>query len=345
MTAKQPQTPNGYHLRPASCDDLDAVVQLMNQASIHDSGMVTTSLEDKRIEWGLPQFNLDTDTLLVQSSSDQAVGYVEVWDSEPHVHHHLFGYVHPDVRGQGIGTYLMAWAEDQARSRLSRAPQGAKVSLQTACPRQNRSARALFEQRDYECVRSFQRMRIDMAPDSPPPAPVWPEGIRVRPYILDQDDRAVHRTVNQAFKDHWGFVEGESFEEWFHWIEQDADFDPSVCFVALTNGQNNEEMVGTIMARPKWERDENLAWVDELAVLRPWRRQGIGTALLHQVFDAFYRQGRYSVGLTVDIGSLTNATRIYEQAGMHVFWQVDVFERVLRPGADLSAHALDSEAS
>jgi ribosomal protein S18 acetylase RimI-like enzyme len=94
------------------------------------------------------------------------------------------------------------------------------------------------------------------------------------------------------------------------------------------------------MARPHWEADETIAWIDELAVLRPWRRQGIGLALLHQCFGEFHRRGRYKVGLGVDGESLTGATRIYKKAGMHVFQRRDAYEKVLRPGEDLSTRSL-----
>jgi GNAT superfamily N-acetyltransferase len=96
------------------------------------------------------------------------------------------------------------------------------------------------------------------------------------------------------------------------------------------------------MARPEWEEDPTIAWIDELGVLRPWRRKGIGLALLHQVFGAFHRRGKYRVGLGVDGGSLTGATRLYEQAGMHVFRQMDAYEKDLRSGKDISTQTLEN---
>ncbi len=76
-------------------------------------------------------------------------------------------------------------------------------------------------------------------------------------------------------------VEGETFEEWFHWIEEDEKFDPSVCHLAVTS---DDEIVGALLARSEWEGDASVAWIDELGVLRPWRRKGIARALLLQCF-------------------------------------------------------------
>jgi mycothiol synthase len=319
------------------------VVDLGNAAVLEESGVAATTREDKLIEWRLPNFCLETDTQLVEApDGDRLAGYVELWDSKPHVRHYLWGRVHPDYRGRGIGSYLLQWAEARARQSLDRAPAGARVSVHSAAAHRNRAAHELFEARGYEPSRCFYRMLIEMAPETAPPAPAWPAGIGVRPYDLGREDRAVHRALDEAFQDHWGYVGGEPFDEWFHWIEEDETFDPSLCFLAVTNGrQNAEKIVGVLMARPAWERDPDLAWIDELGVLRSWRRQGIGQALLQHAFAAFHRRGRYKVGLSVDGDSLTGAASLYERAGMQIFHQLDAYEKVLRPGEDLSRQELE----
>lgn len=338
----------GYMVRAATIEDVDAVVELLNDAAIVDSGMVVTNRDDKLIEWGLPQVNIETDTTLILAPDCQqaiggqrVVGYAELWDSEPHVRLYFSGRVHPDYRGQGIGTYLMAWAETRARQSVDKAPPEARVSTHTSTIHENEAAHELFRARGWTLSRHFYRMIVEMAPDAPPPEPIWPEGITVRTYALGQEDRAVHRTIEEAFLDHWGYVEGETFEEWFHWIEADKKFDPSVCFLAVTNGQDDEQIVGALMSRLEWERDPSVAWIDELGVLRPWRHKGIGLALLHQVFGEFHRRGRYKVGLGVDGNSLTGATRLYKRADMRIFRQNDAYEKILRPGLDLSTQAVE----
>lgn len=330
-----------FTIRAMTLDDVDVVIDLIDAAAMADTGMMGTNRDDKLNEWGLPQFHLETDTQLVFTPDGQVAGFVELWDSEPHVRHYLFGCVHPDHRQQGIGSYLLAWAESRARQSIHKAPPEACVSLQTSAVHENRVARQLFEQNGFVPSRYFVRMLIEMASEVPPPGPVWSEGVTVRPYVLGQDDRTVHRMLDEAFRDHWGYVSGEPFEEWFHWIENDPAFDPSVCFLAVTNGAGVEQVVGALMARPEWEIDSSIAWIDELGVPRPWRNKGIATALLQQVFGEFHRRGRYRVGLGVDGTSLTGATRLYEKAGMHVFGQVDVYEKVLRPGKNLSTQALE----
>lgn len=211
-----------FMIRAATADDVDVVVELINAAAPADAGMMGTNRDDKLIEWKLPQFDLEADTRLVLTPRGQAAGYVELWDSKPHVRHYLWGCVRPDCRGGGIGNYLMDWAEMRARQSLHKAPLEARVSVHTSAVHENKAAHDLFEAHGFTPSRHFFHMLIEMTPDSPSPAPVWPNGITVRPFVLGQDARATHRTLDKAFQDHWGYVEGESLEEWLHWIESDS---------------------------------------------------------------------------------------------------------------------------
>lgn len=332
---------NGYQTRAATMDDAEQVADLINTAAMADTGMKDTNKDDIQIEWGHPDIQLDTATLLVLAADNELAGYVVSWDSEPHVRHYHYGRVHPDHTGQGIGAFLMEWGEARAMRSLDKAPPDARVSIHTSAASQSQAAHELFEARGYTLTRHFFRLLAEMAPDAPPPTPRLPEGTSLRPLILEQDARDAHKTINEAFRDHWGFVQGETFEEWMHWIEDDANFDPSVCFVAEANGSAGKQTVGVLMARPEWEGDSSIAWVDELGVLRPWRRQGIALALLQQVLGEFHQRGRYKVGLGVDGDSLTGALRLYEKAGMRVFRQNDAYEKILRPGQDLSTQSLE----
>ena len=73
-----------------------------------------------------------------------------------------------------------------------------------------------------------------------------------------------------------------------------------------------------------------------LSVRRPWRKQGLGLALLQQSIAEFYRRGYRKVGLGVDAQNLSGAVRLYEKAGMHSDpqLQMTIFEKELRPGKD-----------
>jgi mycothiol synthase len=105
------------------------------------------------------------------------------------------------------------------------------------------------------------------------------------------------------------------------------EFDPTLWFLA----QDGEKIAGALLGRV---REAERGWVDQVAVLRPWRKRGLGTALLRQAFEAFHRRGITRVGLGVDGQSLTGAQRLYEQVGMQVTMRIGHYEKELRPPTD-----------
>jgi ribosomal protein S18 acetylase RimI-like enzyme len=112
--------------------------------------------------------------------------------------------------------------------------------------------------------------------------------------------------VEGAFQDHWGYTP-EDFAEWRYWNIEQADFDPSLSFLAWADDQP----VGGALcnAGPP-------GWVNSLAVAREFRGRGLGLALLQHSFGELYDRDLHRVGLAVDSQNLTGATRLYQRAGM-----------------------------
>ena len=73
-------------------------------------------------------------------------------------------------------------------------------------------------------------------------------------------------------------------------------------------------------------------FVHSLFTRRPWRRQGVGAALLADVFGRFWERGERSVGLGVDTASDTGAFRLYERAGMTPALGWVIYEKELGGG-------------
>jgi mycothiol synthase len=187
-------------------------------------------------------------------------------------------------------------------------------------------------------VRHSWMMVIDLEQEPPPPH--WPQNIVVRTFQDSPDVRAVYRAVHDAFQDHWGYVdrpEEEGVQRLEHTIAHDKTFDPALWYLAM----DGEEIAGMALCRAQTGEDPSMAWVETLGVRRPWRCQGLGLSLLHHVFGEFYRRGRQHVGLGVDAGSLTGATRLYLKAGMHAVTQASNYEIELRPGKELARQSLD----
>ena len=317
----------GLVVRAPTAGDAQGVADLVVAYDMDAYGSADYTVADLRDEWGQPGFVLRTDATIVATPAGQIVGYAALQEHGQHARLAGDGYVHPAYRGRGIGTSLVRWAERRAQDVMVLAPAESRVTLDQRTAATDAAAAALFAREGYTHVRTFWHMAIRL---KAPAAPIWPEGIVVRPFVAGQDEFAAYTAAEEAFEDHWGHV-AIPFEEWRASRLGHEGFDPSLVFLAWDGG----EVAGAIRCRSRGEDGVETGWVDNLAVRRPWRARGLGMALLLHAFAAFHRRGVSAVALGVDAASLTGATRLYERAGMHVERPFEVYQKTLREGAGL----------
>lgn len=340
---KDATTLKSFYLRPATMDDLDLSVEMFNRCSRHMIGKNEVALSDVRAEWLLPDFDLETATRVAVDGQGHLVGYVEVWDiNQLPVDIWVWARVHPDYEGQGIGSTLMNWAEQRARLAIARVPEDIKVTMRSGTYNGYEPAADLFEDRGMKPIRHFLTMAIEL--DTQPPVPKWPDGISVRSMTRMEEAHDVVWAVRDAFRDHWGYVEQpfeQELEHWLHFMKNDERFNPDLWFLAM----DGDEIAGVSLCMHRTSGDKDMGWVRTLGVRRPWRRQGLGLALLHHAFGEFHRIGQARVGLGVDASSLTGATRLYDRAGMRPIRQFDTFELELRPGRDIRTQKVKDQST
>jgi GNAT superfamily N-acetyltransferase len=327
----------GLTVRPATLEDVPAAVPMFNAAETQLSGAPAYTIERYQQVWLAPGFDLPRDTRLVLSPEGAIVGCAEVWThSDPPVNPWIWARVDPACEGRGIGSALMAWALTRAMESLRRVPPDARVAPRVGTRPGHLPSTSLFEGFGFSPARTSWRMAVDLA--APPLQPAWPPGIRLRPYRHPQDLEPVYRCVRDSFRDHWGYVD-VPFEQGLalfrhsntvlHPVEAD------LWFVAM----DGQQIAGVSLCRRQADDDPEMGWVDTLGVRRPWRRLGLGLALLLHSFHALRQMGAARAGLGVDSGSLTGATRVYARAGMSVSRELALYELELRPGREPGTQA------
>ena len=332
------ELPEGFTARGATLDDVESSLVLFNRWSRSVNGRDEIIDADAiRNEWVSPNFDPDKDIRLVFAPNGQMAGYVEVWTTSPvPVHPWVWGRVDPAYEDMGVGTYLMQWAEQRALDALPRVSGELRFAPRVGTMREAHKPKKLFEDMGYKHIRSSYHMLIEM--NAPVPEAVFPEGITLRPYRPGIDIAAVYQAVEDSFQDHFGFVPEpleEGLKRFQHFWEAEG-FDPSLLFVAV----DGDQVAGINLCRPHAYDDAEMGWVGTLGVLRPWRKRGLGLALLRHSFNEFYRRGKRKVGLGVDAQNLTGALHLYESAGMHVQQAYDLYEKELRPGTEISTQTL-----
>lgn len=321
--------PKGVTIRHPQMEDAQAAFDLITASDVADDGMQMLTLQDIHDIWQAPATNRETDVWLVSTDRGELIGYADVED-RMHIVITSFIRVHPDYRNQGIENVLLRLTEERARQHIALAQEQTRVTLKSWVSHNDKGMLQVFGQEGYNLVRSHWRMRIEMN-EAPPVPKKLPGHITIRTFVPGQDDRAVFDADEEAFQDHWGHLPGD-YEQWQYWTVKRKGFDPSLWFLAV----EGNEIAG--LALCQYEDDEG--WVNNLAVRRPWRKQGLGLALLHHAFGEFYRRGIHVAGLGVDAQNLTGATRLYKRAGMYVAVQHDTYQKELRPGEELSIQSV-----
>jgi mycothiol synthase len=311
--------PQGYTSRPPTPEDAGAVAGLMAACLRADGGAEGTSVEHVLDDWR--EVDIGEEAVLVLAPDGEVAGYADVVN-RAYVVLTVYGYVHPEHRERGIGAWLVGWGEDWMLERMRLAPEGAEVVVRHYVISTNTGARELLEDNGYEAVRGTYVMEIDL--EGEPPEPEWPEGLGVRTLRPGGDERAVFEAVEDAFGDVWGRPRG-TFERFVKMTEGEG-FDPSLWFLA-TEG---DEISGVALCKTV----AGEGWVDVVAVRRPWRRRGLGLALLRHAFGEYRRRGVRRVELSVDAGSVTGAPRLYGRAGMRQKTVYVVYGRELRSGRE-----------
>jgi mycothiol synthase len=306
--------PEGYAIRPATMEDVDAVADVLAAEDLAATGAIFYDADFVRLVWSGGVIDMPNDTWVVVAPEGRVVGHANVGRETEDVAE-AWGIVHPDHRGQGIGSLLLDLVDERAALLLSHGGR-----LQQSVSDTDRVAARMLRARGFQRARSFRHMQAELDGESPSADP--PAGIEIYPIDAERDVPTVKSVFDEAFRDEWGYSE-LPFEEWRARNVDDRDFDPSLWLLATEDG----EPVGALSAVVSGDR----GWILELAVRSLWRGRGVGSAMLRRSFSSFAQRGLPRVMLNVDSQNPTGAVGVYERVGMRTVRGWDVYERTL-PG-------------
>jgi mycothiol synthase len=293
---------------------------LIHASELAETGASDMSVEELLDDWH--SLDLAEEAVAVVAPDGTIAGYADVINRS-FVTVSVYGYVHPDFRGLGLGAYLVAWGETWTRERMPNAPEDARVVVQHYVNSANEAAQRLLKSLGYAPVRGVYVMETEL--DEALPQPHWPAGISMRTFVPGQDERAAFEAIEDAFRDMWGRPRG-TLERFVGRTEQPS-FDPSLWFLAM----DGDEIAGVTLCKTL----AGEGWVDVVGVRRPWRNRGLALALLRHALAEYHRRGVRKVALSVDAESITGAPRLYGRAGMRVRESYAIYLKELRPGIDL----------
>ncbi|HEU0297622.1 MAG TPA: GNAT family N-acetyltransferase [Anaerolineales bacterium] len=315
---------NGFTVRPAQWSDLEPAAQVIRDflLSIDDAVSVVTPAELER-EWRSEGFILETDAWVAVTAYGRVVGFEEFVNRHAHAALQGDGYVHPDFRGLGIGTALLRKVEERARKEMELAAPDSRVYIINGVSGRDTAGREIHESEGYKPVRYHWMMEIDLT--EAPKVAEFPTSIELRPFVKGEHDYLVFQAEDEAFRDHWEHASG-NFNNWKLRKLGREEFDPTLWHIAW----DGDQIAGHAQTRYR----NGIGWVGNLAVRRPWRKRGLGEALLLHSFNEFYKRGMPRIGLGVDASNPTGATRLYQKVGMQIAVEDVIYEKELRPGRE-----------
>jgi GNAT superfamily N-acetyltransferase len=292
----RPDIPAPFTARPLTLDDAPAVTDLMAACELRDIGEVQIELEDIVGDWQRPSFDLATESLGVYDG-ERLVAYGEVYQAR-----RAEVFVHPDARGRGLGSALMAWTWRLA------AGEGGTLVGQTV-PERASEAVALFLAHGYRPL--WTSWILELPEGAEIAAGPLPSGTTFRALVPGRDERAAHRTVEDAFGE-WPDRDPVSFEDWSAVVLDRPGFEPWQLLLAVEGEGADEEVVGVCFVIPS----RDTGWVQYLAVRRDRRGRGLGRALLVRAFAQARARGMTKAELNTD--TRTGALDLYLHVGMRV---------------------------
>lgn len=315
----------GLTLRSATWSDAEAVAQLIyDSCAAGGDAIVAVSAEELRHAWQDPAFSLERDSFVIETTDGRIVGYDEITNSHAYAILNMDGNAHPEYKGCGIGTTLLRAVEKRAREIMALAEPDVRITINTTLNKNDPDSIALHQNGGYQPVQYHWRMQIVLG--APPSNPTLPEGVELRPFLKGKHDVVVWQAQNEAFRDHPGSHEW-TLEDWRRERFDDPEFDPTLWAVAW----DGDQVAGFSINRYRM----GIGWIRTLGVRRPWRRRGLGEALLLHSFGEYYRRGMPTIGLGVNAQNPTGATRLYQRVGMYPASEHVTYEKELRHGRNV----------
>lgn len=251
-----------------------------------------------------PTFDPTLDTWAVWSGGE-LVAFAEVsvrsslsYDGTNNVH--VLGGVHPQWQGRGIGSELLARAEERAIEKGRASHPNAALLLNCHTTATAPAASTLLTEHGYSIARYWFDMVHDLSGELPVDArtqPLTPE--------LYEATRLAH---NDAFATHWGSGPITS-EGWEKVVVGSAGFRPDLSRIAVVDGEVLAYAV--VSATTPGE-----AYFELIGVRASAQRRGLGRAVLTSGLAAIRAEGSFQqAGLDVDADNPSGAGGLYRSIG------------------------------
>lgn len=313
--------------RALRSEDAVALHQLELHCAPLDGDTCVATVADQKTKLKQAGDKLTTDTLCAMDSTGRlaAAAWVTCDDRSAHEYRvFLDGRVRPEYRGRGLGSFILQWMETRARQILTAQNEDRPSVLRIDFHDRSDDALALFEKYGFRFAFTEDEWRLDLA--QAVPVTNLPEGMAVVTWS-PHSATLFFDVYQDAFRERPGFPSW-SEEIWRLNFTGGAGFRADLSLLLL----QGPEAVGFAISHVETEGADDPAdvgWIVQMGVRPPWRRRGLGRALLCEVMHGFQADGLASAALEVNIDN-RRAMRVYERLGFERCRRRTSFQKVAR---------------
>jgi mycothiol synthase len=290
--------------RPIGEKDLEAIVELSLRCLAADGGigfLFEPSIIKSRYLPDGPRSGIGA---YASDGSLAACASVGIRDDPGGRRARIVGQVRPDVRGRGIGTYLMQWSQEQAKALLAGVAERQRV-MEVATESLTEPAHRLYLAHGFVSVFEELVMKRDLLlPLVDHPLPQEVTIANWQPGLAEQFFQAYHA----SFRERPGFP-GFSATEWIGQVTEN-DHKPEWSLLMHIDG----EPVGFVIGNIDLTDEPPGGYIGQIGVIPAQRRRGLASALLVETMRRMREDGANSALLAVHINN-PGAIEAYSRLG------------------------------
>jgi mycothiol synthase len=313
-----PPSLNGVIWRSIARDDLPELVDLAGACFQVDGGIHAMFEPDEIISRffpdepgaGIGAWNADGQLV--------ACNTVTVSGDSSSLRATIVGHVRPDMRGRGLGTYLMRWSQVQAESLLA-GTTADKRMLRIRTESLTESAHHLYLTHGFQSVFEALVMGWDLHKSLPDRH--LPPDVTITDWRLDLADQ-FFQAYDAAFRDRPGFP-GYSADQWITGVTEN-DHKPEWTLLAYVEGVP----VGFVIGNIDLTLDPPGGHIAQIGVVPAQRKRGVGSALLVETMRRMQAAGALLARLEVHADN-PGAIQTYADLGFATIGRRARYERIV----------------
>lgn len=311
--------------------DLPRLLEVYNECQLADGWSFAKDLETfQNIFRNLKNTEPEKDVVLVKVDG-RVVGFsTQLWEKEDDrtLVFPITIKVVPGWRGHGIRRAMLRRCEARAREVARGSPETQEHLTSIWVSEDETSMIAILEKAGWRPARHFYEMLRSL--DRPIQETPMPEGTTLRVPRGEDEYRKVFDALFEALEDNWGIAQPQ--EEDYQRFLGRPTFQPENWMVAW----HGDQVAGTVLSWINEKENEALGrswgYTEDITVRRPFRRQGLATALISRSLAMLRDRGMTHANLGVDTENQDMDLDLYIDLDYQVYKNWMVYRKPLVAG-------------